>query len=422
MKLNRLLTAAIFAIGIILGVEAQNTTSPYSKFGLGLLGDNATSAQRAMGGVGYAMNSGRQINVMNPASYAAIDSLTFLFDMGVDLSMSWSEETDGNGNRLSGKDVGGGLDYITLQFPVSKTVGVSLGMLPYSTVGYSFGSEIVHGSNAREGTGGINQLYAGVGVNPFKNAYVGVNLSYLWGTTVNDAYAYTDGGSTSLFERVLQVRDFHVQLGVQYAVNLSKTDCLTLGAIYSPGKDLRGKCWGTYYDVSSDALPDTVGYSSLKGKYSLPDTWGVGVSYQHKGLLAEVDFTYQPWENAKSSPILNDKGEVVFDKTRYDNRWKVAAGLQYVPKERGAYFQRVNYRIGGFYNNDYIMVGDNNVRDYGVSLGFGFPVPKSKTVVNLGFEYHHRQATPDKLISEDYFNIRLGINFNEMWFWKNKIH
>ncbi len=45
-----------------------------------------------MGGVGYAMNSGRQINVMNPASYAAIDSLTFLFDLGADVSMLWSQE------------------------------------------------------------------------------------------------------------------------------------------------------------------------------------------------------------------------------------------------------------------------------------------------------------------------------------------
>ena len=40
-----------------------------------------------MGGIGYAMSSGRQINVMwNPASYACIDSLTFLFDMGVGTS------------------------------------------------------------------------------------------------------------------------------------------------------------------------------------------------------------------------------------------------------------------------------------------------------------------------------------------------
>ena len=58
--------------------ERPGGMTPYSKYGYGILNDQATSAQRSMGGVGYAMASGRQVNVMNPASYAAIDSITFL--------------------------------------------------------------------------------------------------------------------------------------------------------------------------------------------------------------------------------------------------------------------------------------------------------------------------------------------------------
>lgn len=73
--------------------------SPYSKFGYGLLDNNATAAQMQMGGVGYAMSSGRQINVMNPASYAAADSLTFLFDMGVNFTSLNSSETDSKAPR-----------------------------------------------------------------------------------------------------------------------------------------------------------------------------------------------------------------------------------------------------------------------------------------------------------------------------------
>lgn len=401
-----------------LGLQAQNAMSPYSKFGYGILNDNATSAQRAMGGVGYAMNSGRQINTMNPASYAAVDSLTFLFDIGLDLTALWSTE-----NGVAGKDFGGGLDYITMQFPVSKTVGISLGLVPFSSVGYSFGSDINNGSNHREGIGGINQLYGGVGVNPFKSFYIGANISYLFGTIANDAYAYTSAGSESLFERVMQIRDWRVQFGVQYALNLDMRNKLTLGAVYTPGKKLLGKTWGTYYDISSDTQPDTVGYSDLDGRYTLPDAWGLGLSYEwNKRLIAEVDFTYQNWKDAKSAPIINEEtGEVVFDKSNFDNRWKIAAGMQYTPKERGSYWQRISYRFGGFYNHDYVLVGDNNLRDYGVSMGFGLPAPKSKTLINIGFEWHRREAHPASLIKEDYFNITLGVNFNEMWFWKNKI-
>lgn len=67
---------------------AQNQSSPYSRYGYGLFSDYATSAQRNMGGVGVAMADGRQINVMNPASYAATDrdaySETVLIHSNVD--------------------------------------------------------------------------------------------------------------------------------------------------------------------------------------------------------------------------------------------------------------------------------------------------------------------------------------------------
>jgi hypothetical protein len=419
MRINKLLIITILTFGSIFSASAQLTTSPYSKFGYGFLNDNASSAQRAMGGVGYAMNSGRQINAMNPASYASIDSLTFLFDMGLNFNTIWSSE-----NGVKSKDYSGGIDYITLQFPVTKYMGVSAGLVPFSSVGYSFGDEIVHGSNSREGIGGINQLYVGVGANVYKNLSVGANISYLFGTIINDAYAYTDHGSTSLFERVMQIRDWRVQFGAQYSIDFGRKNRGTIGVVYSPGKSLLGKTWGTYYDISAEnAKPDTVGETRLKNKYSLASSLGVGLNWEwNKKLMVEVDYTYEPWKDAKSASIVNENtGDVVFENAQFDNRWKVAAGVQYTPKVRGNYLQRITYRIGGFYNHDYVLVNGNNLRDYGISAGFGLPAPKSKTVINLGFEWRRREAHPATLIKEDYFNITLGINFNEMWFWRNKI-
>lgn len=411
MKINKLILTAILAISTTASAFAQLSMSPYSRYGYGLLNDNATSTQRSMGGIGYAMHSGRQINVMNPASYAHCDSLTFLFDMGIDMSALWSKE-----NGHSGKDFGGGLDYITMQFPVSKTVGMSLGLLPYSSVGYSFGTKIDYGTSERSGQGGLNQLYLGAGWEPLKGLSVGANVSYLFGTTTNDLYANTDGGSQSLFERVMRVRDFHLQFGAQYTLRLSKKNSVTAGLTFSPGKTLLGHTYGVYYDVNADTKPDTIGYSSLKDRYSLPDTWGAGVNYEwNNRLMAEIDFTYQPWSKAKYAALEN------FEHTRMADRYKIAAGLQWTPNPRGSYFRRVQYRMGGYFNRDYLMIHDNNVHEYGASLGLGLPAPGSKTVVNLGFEYKHRQAHPNPLLKENYFNITIGVNFNEMWFWRNKI-
>ena len=406
---------AFVAATIITGLAAgaQNSTlTPYSRYGYGILSDNATSARRAMGGVGYAMNSGRQINVMNPASYAAVDSLTFLFDMGVDFTSLWSKE-----GTTSENNFGGGLDYITMLFPVTKYMGVSLGILPYSSVGYSFGSEIDNGATARQGSGSINQAYVGWGATPFKNFYAGFNFSYLFGNTVNDVYAYTITGSTSLFQREMKVRDWHLDIGLQYSFDIKPENRVTLGVTYSPGKSLHGETYGVYYDTNLDTKPDTVGFTKLNGLYSIPASYGAGINYQWRNrLMVEADFTYQPWKDAKYAPIEN------FEVTEFSNRWKIGAGVQYTPSPRGSYFQRVQYRLGGYYNHDYLMILGNNIREYGASVGFGFPVPGFKSVVNLGIEYKHRQANPNPLIKEQYLNITIGINFNEMWFRKAKIY
>lgn len=419
MKISKILFGilALQFLGVT-AVSAQNgTMTPYSRYGYGILNDNATAAQRAMGGVGYAMNSGRQINVMNPASYAACDSLTFLFDMGIGLTTMWQSEVVDN-KKLSDKDFGGGLDYVTMQFPIGKYMGASFGILPYSSVGYAFGSDIEHGATSRQGTGSINQLYLGLAGRPFKGFSIGFNVAYLFGNTYNDSYAYTENGSTSLFERELDVRDWRMDIGVQYSLNVSRKDRLSLGLVYSPKKDLHGHAITYAYDINQETAPKETENIPLKGNFSVPETYGVGLSWEwDKRLLTEVDFTYQPWSKTKYRGV-EQNGE----NAQLDDRYKFSAGLQFTPKLRGKYFEVIQYRAGAFFNHDYLRVLGNNVREYGASVGFGLPVPGFKTIINLGLEWRHRQANPQPLIKEDYLCVTLGLNINELWFRKSRIY
>lgn len=417
MKANRLIATLAVIISAWSALSGQNgTITPYSRYGYGILSDNATAAQRQMGGVGYAMTSGRQINVMNPASYARIDSLTFLFDMGVSATSLWQEETV-NGAKVTDNNFGGGLDYITMQFPLSKRFGASIGVLPFSSVGYAFGNDIAHGTASRQGSGSINELYAGIGYRPIGGLSVGVNISYLFGTLINDTYALTESGATALFERQMEVRDWHLNIGAQYVFKINKADQLALGLTFSPGKKLLGNTRTYYYDVDKDS-PEITGEGKLNDSYSLPATWGAGINYEwQRRLMVEADFTYQPWSKAKYQGLSDDEVSSVLA-----NRYKIAAGVQWQPTLRGSYFKRVQYRLGGYFNRDYLVIKGNNVREYGLSLGFGLPVPGFKSVVSLGVGWTHRQATPLALIKEDYLNITLGINFNEMWFRQSKLY
>ncbi len=421
-----LLTLLVISCGVI---HAQNSTTPYSMYGYGILNDNATSMQRQMGGIGIAMSSGRQVNVMNPASYAAIDSLTFLYDMGADVSMLWSSESGVNEHST-----GGGFDYLTMQFPLSKYVGASFGLLPYSSVGYSFGSDIAHGTKANQGSGGINELYGGVS-GKIGSFYVGANIYYSFGTISNDYYATPSSGGSSLFEHILQVRDWNVTVGAQYIARLSKENKLTIGAIYQPKKSLHGNTWATIQDIATtgDTYPDTVAYSKLAKKYYQPNTFGVGLNYTHNRgshYMLEADFNFQDWSKAKYSALVNDNAEEIFSGMDFNDRWKISVGGEYTPKLRGNYAQRITYRFGAFYTNDYLNIKHytdathftaNRVKEYGVTMGVGLPTLEGKTVINVGFEWKHRQASPMALVKENYFNITLGLNFNEVWFWQRKL-
>ena len=412
MRINKKISLFLIALAIgSCAAVAQIVTSPYSKMGYGMLNDNVSSIQRSMGGVGYAMKGGRIINVMNPASYANVDSLTFLWDVGVDLTNLWSKELDNEGYNF-----GGGLDYLTGHFKVAKGVGAAFGLLPYSSVGYAYGGSIDGGSESRSGNGGFNQLFAGVGYEPIKNMSVGLNFAYLFGTTNNTTLIIST--SSSYFTRNMKLRDWNVQLGVQYSLPLaSGRDLLTVGATYQPKKSFHGETWGTSFD-SQDSKVDTIGYTKLGGKYEQAASIGVGVSYNlNRKLLIEADYTFQKWSSAKYLPISGFEPQT----TRFDDRWRLAAGLQFTPNKRGSYVGAMAFRAGMFYNHDYLNYGGNNLRDYGASIGIGLPAPNGKTTINLGFEWRHRESSPMQLITENYFNITLGVNFNELWFWKSRI-
>ena len=411
MTFRKIFAAFLIAATTTAVVSAQNNVTPYSRIAYGIMSDNATGIQRSMGGVGIAMQNGRLVNAMNPASYSQVDSLTFLWDIGADLSQCWSTE----GTR-KGKTTGGGLDYITSQFRLGKGLGASFGLLPYSQVGYTFGGKIDNGNEQRTGSGGLNELYLGAGYEPVKGLSIGFNVSYLFGTITNDTYVYTT--TASQFQRVTKVRDWNIKVGLQYGFNIGRKNRVVIGATYMPRKYYHGHAWGSYYDTGQDKAADTVGYTALKGNYEQPNTYGVGLSYTRDNRFTiEADYLFQQWSKAKYRAITGFEASDM----KLNDRWKAAIGMSFTPNPRGNYLKQITYRLGAFYNHDYINIRGNNIRDYGVGIGFSLPALGNKTLVNIGAEWRHRYSAPNNFITENYLNLTLSVTFNELWFWKNKI-
>lgn len=418
MRISKFICAFVALISFA-GVAFADVNTPYSMYGYGVMGERATSKQRQMGGVGYAMQSGRQINAMNPASYACIDSLTFLWDMGADVSFLWNKD-----RNASDKSIGGGLDYITMQFPLSKHVGMSIGMLPLTQVGYSFGSDIKFGTRQNQGSGGINEAYAGIS-GKWGGFSVGANISYDFGTIQNDVYATPSTSGQTLFEHIMEIRDWNVLLGLQYRQPIGRYNDLTLGAVYSPKKSFHGNTWVTLQDLNSSSTPDTISSGKIKDRYYSPQTLGVGLSFTHERVhrvVVEADFTWQQWSKAKFSDMVDAAGQVVFQGSHFSDRRKFAVGAEYTHNVRGSYLERMPFRLGGFYTHDYVRIQGNDVKEYGLSLGTAFAAPQSKTLINFGLEWRHRQSSPVNLLTENFLSIMVGVNFNELWFYKRKIN
>ena len=158
--MNKRIYSILAALLVTIGAAAQrsSTLSPYSQFGMGQLAEQSLGAGRGMAGLGYGMRSGRQINMMNPASYASVDSLTMLFDVGLSGRISNMKENDRKVNAHTGN-----FDYAVASFRLRPHVGLAVGMVPFSRMGYSYSTEnkLTSTSESYGGEGGFSQLFLG---------------------------------------------------------------------------------------------------------------------------------------------------------------------------------------------------------------------------------------------------------------------
>lgn len=168
-------TLLVLLLTILSGVAVaqNNTNSPYTRYGYGQLSEQGSSNSRAMGGIAYGLRDKYQTNFANPASYTAVDSLTFIFDGAVSL-----QNTNLSNGTLKRNAKNSSFDYITMQFRASKWAAISLGLLPYSNVGYSMGeyredTEFPDKSTtvSYSGEGGLHQLYLGAGFKIIKKSF-----------------------------------------------------------------------------------------------------------------------------------------------------------------------------------------------------------------------------------------------------------
>jgi hypothetical protein len=429
--MKKILFSAIF-VAYIFNVHAQSgTNSPYSQYGFGTLAEQSSVANRGMGGVGMALRDGAQINILNPASYSAIDSLTFIFDVAMSGQITSFEE---KGKRLNAQNAN--LEYAIAGFRLMKHLGLSFGILPYSNVGYSysstnkvFDSNDASYTNAYNGSGGFHQLYLGLGWEVFKGFSIGANGSYFWGNYEKSIVnSYSDSYANKLSKYyTASVTNFKVDFGAQATIPLSKKSSLTLGATYGLGHRLKAdpECKVISSNTQS-SVSDTASFV-VKDGLELPTVIGGGMMLNlNNRWKFGADYQLQQWKKvAFPEYVVNNYiPEYLSTKTLFKDRHQINLGAEFCKNALSRrFFDRIRFRVGASYTTPYLNINEHEgPKEIGVSAGLGIPLVNgwnNRSILNISGQWVRRQA--NSLLKEDVFRINIGITFNERWFMKWKV-
>ncbi len=425
MKKNKIILTLVLCFVLVFSIRTSaqiDLSSPYSRYGLGELNTNNKAFNMSMGGINQGLQSNRFVNNLNPASYAGFDTLSFVFNGGF----------NGYWKTIKNKTLSQNTDYFTISdlslgFPITKWLKIGAGMSPYSTLGYYLNDENYSDDFGKyyhlyEGEGGLNKTFSGFSVELFDRLSIGANFNYVWGNLIKSkAVVFPDSSfmrHTQSTERT-NVRGYYFDFGMQYRQPLNKEVDLILGASYTPSQKLSAHLdqIAYNYSVSNIGLQtfiDTILFvEGAKKSITLPQSFGTGFTIQKPGRFRfGADFTWQEWSKYKFIERTD----------KLANSFRVALGAEVTPEHTtlSNYFSFVNYRFGMRYGKSYININETQLNEFGISFGLGLPLMRTKSVINLGFEYGRRGTIDNNLLREDFFRVTLGVSINEIWFVKRK--
>ena len=402
----------------------NNTSSPYSRFGMGELRPYSFGRTTGMGGASLASRYSHQINPSNPASYTSIDSMSFLFEFGIDGRFSNYENELGSTQT---NDVN--FQYFAMSFRINNKFAASLGLTPFSDIGYNvevieeIDQKYVGNVHTRYyGTGTISNAYLGVAYKPFKNISIGANLNYLFGKMNRNAEVnflnFSDFYGVQEYDD-FRLRDFGLDFGVQVVVPLKKDQHLVIGAVLENKPEYTTVFSGITQknlSVGNGLDQDTLAFKSDdKAAIELPFGFGGGISYvKENSLEINMDYFHQSWSEAK----FNDaKSSFLTDLNKF------ALGAEWIPNKFSirSYLSTVAYRVGVRYEESYLFLNNQQINDFGISFGVGLPVTRSRTTINIAAEVGRRGTKDHGLVLENYAKLNLSANLHEFWFMKRKI-
>lgn len=397
----------------IVTFSQEGSSSPYSFYGVGETRFNGTVESRTMGGISMIPDSTR-INFQNPAGYGNLKWTNFSVGASTSESQQKSESASAKVKRTS-------LDYLALAIPLGK-FGAGFGLIPYSSVGYKISNTDTEAINRLSGTGGVSRVFLGTGYRILDNLSFGATAYYNFGRIQSNSLQQIKSGI--LGSRELNVNDlngFSLNFGLMQQYKLKDKLTLFSSLYYTPKSVLNSNNIQTIdvvainvdFDLQVIDFNDPV---ATPTKLEMPQkiAFGLGIGDSKKWAVG-AELSVQ--DAGKLYNSFNNKDNVSYQKSQ-----KFSFGGFYTPstKQFESYLQRITYRGGFIYEESGLIINSTEVKDIGMTLGFGLPMPSSLSNLNLGFEFGKKGTTTNNLVQENYLILNIGFSLNDKWFVKSK--
>lgn len=227
-------------------------------------------------------------------------------------------------------------------------------------------------------------------------------------------FPYSSSKYAIYTESNVAIKSYKLDFGAQYTHQFGKKHRATLGVVFSPGHDLNNDAQ-VLTQVGSESTGATVNSKDTVATFGIPMTFGAGVTYVYDNrLTVGADVKFQKWDGV--SYMNNDAA--------FCNSGRVSVGAEYIPNPMGRnYLSHVKYRLGAYYSRPYYKISDARAaKEFGISGGFGLPIPRTRSVLSLSAQYVHTQGSRDAFLTENTLRICVGVTFNETWFFKRKVN
>ncbi len=270
------------------------------------------------------------------------------------------------------------------------------------------------------GEGSLSNFFLGSGIKLTKNFSVGVNMTVLFGQ-LNRSYRvnFSDPNvfNNNATEKFV-INGINFNYGLQYVAALKNNYFFNAGASISNNKNYKTDYNNLIFTNSlyNQQVIDTI--SSVGDESAntyIPGTIRMGLALGKKDKFTlGFDYVATKWSESKIPSIA---GSYAADVESY------LFGIEFIPDKYSNYsfMKRIEYRLGAHFEDNYLIIDGDQLKEIGASFGVGIPLRRSLSKTNFFFDYTRRTGPPDSdLFDENYFTIGISLNLYDYWFIKRK--